>query len=80
MTFPFGVPDGEVVLDAEVLHRVDEPPLHVAALLRPDGRVDEPFPPAHGVEEELGRSEPVAVVSLDEALRLGGEVVRLGSG
>ena len=69
-----GVPDREVVLDAEVLHRVDEPPLHVSALLGPDGRVDEPFPPSHGVEEELRRGEPVAVVSLHKALGLRGEV------
>ena len=69
------VPDREVVLDPEVLHRIDEAPLHVARLLGPDCRVDEPLPASHCVEEELRRSKPVPVVSLDETLGLRREVI-----
>ena len=70
-----GVADSEVVLDLQVLQRVHEAALHVAALLRPHRRVDEPLPPPHRVEEELGGVEPVPVVALDETLGLGGGVV-----
>src|SRR6266704_1253884 len=66
-----------VLLDLPVLEGVDQPALHVAGPGRPDGGVDEPFAPAHRVEEVLSRIEAALVRRLDESLRLRAEVAFL---
>src|SRR5438132_864081 len=68
------VPDRPVVLDFEVFEGVDQPALHVPRPRRPDGRVDEPFPTSHRVEEVLRRVEATLVRRLDEPFRLRAEV------
>jgi len=50
---------GAVVLDAQVLEALDQSALHVARLGRLHGRVHQPLPAGHGVEEELGGGQPV---------------------
>src|SRR5262249_26858390 len=69
------VPNGEVVFDLQVLQCVDQPPLHVPALLLPDRSVHQPFSSSHGMEEELSGGKSVPVVAPDETLGLGGGVV-----
>src|SRR2546429_6241 len=68
------VPDRPVFLDFEVFEGVDQPALHVPRPRRPDGRVDEPFPTSHRVEEVLRRVEATLVRRLDESFRLRAEV------
>src|SRR5947209_3733683 len=68
------VPDRPVFLDFEVFEGVDQPALHVPRPRRPDGRVDEPFPTSHRVEEVLRRVEAALVRRLDESFRLRAEV------
>ncbi len=76
----YAVTDRAIVLDPEVLKGVDEPALHIAALLGADGRVYEPLASTHAVEEELDRREAIAVTVVDEAPRLGRCVVLLEVG
>src|SRR5207245_5995654 len=68
------VPDRPVFLDFEVFEGVDQPALHVPRAGRPDGRVDEPFPTSHRVEEVLRRVEAALVRRFDESFRLRAEV------
>ena len=69
------VADRAVVLDHDVLERLDEPTLDVARLGRLNRRVDQTLATGHGVEEELLRREPAQVRVLHEAARLGRIVV-----
>mmetsp|Transcript_15235 Transcript_15235/g.35011 ORF Transcript_15235/g.35011 Transcript_15235/m.35011 type:complete len:818 (+) Transcript_15235:946-3399(+) len=59
-----------VVLDGDVLHRLDEAALDVPRLGRLHRRVDQPLATAHCVEKELLRGEAPQVRVLDEAARL----------
>ena len=67
---PVRIAHGPVVFQPYVLEGVDQAALHVAALLRANGRVHQPLPAAHGVEKELQGREPLAVVCLYEAVRV----------
>src|SRR5881396_3005267 len=71
------VSDRRVILDPQVFERVDEPALHVAALLSPDSGIDQPLPSPHGVEEELYRLYPVTVAVIYESPRCSPHVSRL---
>ena len=64
-----------VVVDHDRLHGFDEPALDVARFGRFDGRVDETFATAHGVEVELGRSQSGQVGILHETPRFGTVIV-----
>ena len=55
------VANGTVVLDHDVLHRLDQPSLDVARLSSLDGSVDQSLAATHGVEEELLRRQPAQV-------------------
>src|SRR2546430_15995173 len=72
-----GVAARGVILDPQVFERVNEPALHVAALLGPDGRIDQPLSSPHGVEEELYWFKAVTVAVIDEAPRCSPHVSRL---
>ena len=69
------VAHSSVVRHPTTLHGLDQPPLDVPGLARLARRVDDAFAAAHGVEKKLLRSEPGQVRVLDEAARLGAEVV-----
>src|SRR5581483_2938253 len=69
-----GVAHGAVILDLQVLQRVDQAALHVAGPARAHGGVHEAFAATHGVEEELQGREAALVRVLHEALGLGAQV------
>jgi hypothetical protein len=69
------VSDGSVVLDLDVLERLDETTLDVSRLGRLDGGINETLSTSHGVEEELGRRETSEVRVLDEASGFGPVIV-----
>src|SRR5437667_8646590 len=71
------VSDRRVILDPQVFERVNEPALHVAALLGPDSRIDQPLSSPHGVEEELYWFKAVTVAVIDESPRCSPHVSRL---
>jgi hypothetical protein len=62
---PLAIP---VVLNAQVLQRFHEAPLHVSRLGRFDRCVDKSFAPAHRVEEKFERQQTRIEGIGDEAL------------
>ena len=70
-----GVSHRAVVLDDDVLHRLDQTPLDVTRLGSLHRGIDETLATAHGVEEELLRGETSQVGVLDKPARLGAEII-----
>ena len=70
-----GVSHRAVVLDDDVLHRLDQTPLDVTRLGSLHCGIDETLATAHGVEEELLRGETSQVGVLDKPARLGAEII-----
>ena len=63
------VPDGKVVMRAQVLEGLHETSGHITRLGSLDGGIDQTLSTRHGVEDELGRRQPREERVSHESLR-----------
>ena len=66
-----------VRVDDQILHRVDQPSLHVTASSCTDSRVDQSFTTTHRVEEIFRRAHSTLEITSNEAVSFSRNVVLL---